>query len=251
MTDSTGKRVLITGAGRGLGRQFAVDFAAAGARVAVNYSRSAAAAEEVVAEIAAAGGEAFCVGADITRSDQVAAMFEEIAQRIGGLDILINNAGLSRDGPFLEMTEEDWDAVISVNLKGPFLCSQYAGRMMTAEGCSGGRIINISGLSSITGRKNAANYASSKAGLNALTRCLALELGPQVTVNAVVLGFFDSPLVRELFSPEQVAAAVEAMPVGRTGRFEEASGFVRYLASDAAAFMTGQTVNFDGGQIMR
>ncbi len=100
MTDFAGKRALITGAGRGLGRQFAVDFAAAGARVAVNYSRSAAAAEEVVAEIAAAGGEAFCVGADITRSDQVAAMFEEIVQRIGGLDILINNAGLSRDGPF-------------------------------------------------------------------------------------------------------------------------------------------------------
>ncbi len=251
MTDFTGKRVLITGAGRGLGRQFAVDFAAAGARVAVNYSRSAAAAEEVVAAAAAAGGEAFCVGADITRSDQVAAMFEEITQRIGGLDILINNAGLSRDGPFLEMTEEDWDSVLAVNLKGPFLCSQYAGRMMTAEGCSGGRIINISGLSSIAGRKNCANYASSKAGLNALTRCLALELGPQVTVNAVVLGFFDSPLVRELFSPEQVAAAVETMPVGRTGQFEEASGFVRYLASDAAAFMTGQTVNFDGGQIMR
>jgi 3-oxoacyl-[acyl-carrier protein] reductase len=251
MTDFAGKRVLITGAGRGLGRQFAVDFAAAGARVAVNYSRSAAAAEEVVAEISAAGGEAYCVAADITRSDQVAAMFEEIAQRMGGLDILINNAGLSRDGPFLEMTEEDWDAVISVNLKGPFLCSQYAGRMMTAEGCSGGRIINISGTSSIAGRKHCANYASSKAGLNALTRCLALELGPQVTVNAVVLGFFDSPLVRELFSPEQVAAAVETMPVGRTGQFEEASGFVRYLASDAAAFMTGQTVNFDGGQIMR
>ncbi len=251
MTDFTGKRVLITGAGRGLGRQFAVDFAAAGARVAVNYSWSAAAAEEVVAEIAAAGGEAFCVGADITRSDQVAAMFEEITQRIGGLDILINNAGLSRDGPLLEMTEEDWDAVISVNLKGPFLCSQYAGRMMTAEGCSGGRIINISATSSITGRKNTANYASSKAGLNALTRCLALELGPQVTVNAVVLGFFDSPLVRELFSPEQVATAVETMPVGRVGQFKEASGFIRYLASDAAAFMTGQTVNFDGGQIMR
>jgi 3-oxoacyl-[acyl-carrier protein] reductase len=251
MTDFAGKRALITGAGRGLGRQFAVDFAAAGARVAVNYSRSAAAAEEEVAEIAAAGGEAFCVGADITRSDQVAAMFEEIVQRIGGLDILINNAGLSRDGPVLEMTEEDWDAVISVNLKGPFLCSQYAGRMMTAEGCSGGRIINISGTSSIAGRKNCANYASSKAGLNALTRCLAFELGPQVTVNAVDLGFFDSPLVRELFSPEQVAAAVETMPVGRIGQFKEASGFIRYLASDAAAFMTGQTVNFDGGQIMR
>jgi NAD(P)-dependent dehydrogenase (short-subunit alcohol dehydrogenase family) len=149
------------------------------------------------------------------------------------------------------MTEEDWDAVISVNLKGPFLCSQYAGRMMTAEGCSGGRIINISGTSSIAGRKNCANYASSKAGLNALTRCLAFELGPQVTVNAVVLGFFDSPFVRELFSPEQVAAAVETMPVGRIGQFKEASGFIRYLASDAAAFMTGQTVNFDGGQFMR
>lgn len=251
MTDFTGKRVLITGAGRGLGRQFALDFAAAGARVSVNYPRSAAAAEGVVAEIAAAGGEAFSVGADITRSDQVATMFEDIAQRIGGLDILVNNAGLSRDGPFLEMAEKDWDAVVAVNLKGPFLCSQCAGRMMMAEGCSGGRIINISGFSSIAGRKNCANYASSKAGLNALTRCLALELAPKVTVNAVALGFFDSPLVRELFSPEQVAIAIETMPVGRMGQFQEASAFVRYLASDAAAFMTGQTINFDGGQIMR
>ena len=251
MADFTGKRVLITGAGRGLGRQFALDFAAAGARVAVNYSRSSAAAEEVVAEIAADGGEAFSVCADIAQSDQVATMFDEIGRRFGGLDILVNNAGLSRDGPFLEMTEEDWDDVLAVNLKGPFLCSQHAGRMMTADGGSGGRIINISGTSSIAGRRHCANYASSKAGLNALTRCLALELGPLVTVNAVVLGFLDSPLVRELFSPEQVAEALETMPVGRMGSFEEASSFVCYLASDAAGFISGQTVNFDGGQFMR
>ena len=251
MTDFAGKTVLITGAGRGLGRRLAVDFAAAGARVAVNYSRSAAAAEEVVAEIAGTGGEAFSVCADIVRSDQVAAMFEQVAQQMGGLDILVNNAGLSRDGPFLEMTEEDWDAVVAVNLKGPFLCSQHAGRIMTAAGRSGGRIINISGVSSIVGRKNSANYSSSKAGLNALTRCMAHELGPQVTVNAVVLGFFESPLVQELFSPAQVAAAVSDMPVGRMGQFEEASAFIRYLASDAAGFMTGQTINLDGGQYMR
>lgn len=251
MSEFAGKRVLITGASRGIGRTLAEDFAAEGAKVALNYHNTADAAEDVVATITATGGVAFAVRADVGRSDQVAEMFAEIQTQFGGLDILVNNAGINRDSPFLEMSEEDWDAVLATNLKGPFLCCQTAGRMMTAEMHSTGRIINVSAITSLVGRENGANYAVSKAGLNALTRCLAVELGPQVTVNTVVLGFFDSPLAREVFSAEQIAAVEAVLPVGRMGTFAEISVLIRYLASEAAAYMTGQAITLDGGQIIR
>lgn len=251
MNAFAGKRVLITGASRGIGRKLAEDFAAEGATVVLNYLNSADSADAVVAGITAAGGDAFAARADVGQSDQVAEMFSEIQSRLGGLDVLVNNAGINRDSPFLEMAEEDWDAVLATNLKGPFLCCQAAGRMMTAERRSTGRIINISAITSLVGRENGANYAASKAGLNALTRSLAAELGPQVTVNTIVLGFFDSALAREVFTADQIAAVEAVLPVGRIGKFAEISALVHYLASDAAAYMTGQAITLDGGQIIR
>lgn len=247
----SGKSVLITGASRGVGRQLALDFAAAGAKVALNYTSSAAATDEVVAEITAVGGEAFAVGADIGQSDQVAEMFSQFAERYGSVDILINNAGINRDSAFLDMSEEDWDAVMNTNLKGPFLCSQAAARMMAKQGISDGRIINISAVTSMVGRAGSANYSASKAGLNSLTRSLAIELGPNVTVNAIALGFFDSILVREVFSSEQIAAVEGKLPVRRMGQFDEISALVQYLASASAGFMTGQVVTLDGGHIIQ
>jgi len=246
-----GKRVLITGASRGIGQHLAKDFAAQGARVAVNYFQSPEAAESVVAEIADDGGDAFAVGADIGSADDVQRMFDQIETRFGGLDILVNNAGLNRDGPFLDMTEEDWDAVMATNLKGPFLCCQAAARMMRANPDGTGRIVNISAITSQMGRANAANYSASKGGVNALTRALAVELGPGITVNAILLGFFDSPLVREVFSADQIAAVEKNLPAARLGQFSEVSAMVRYLASDAAGFVTGQAISLDGGQIIR
>mgnify|MGYP002725585236 CR=1 FL=1 len=249
MSQFSNKSVLITGGSGGLGRQLALDFARAGAKVTVNYSSSRAAADEIVAQIEETGGQAMACQADISSAQQVKNMVEKVVAAYGGVDILINNAGLSLDAPFLELSESDWDRVMNVNLKGPFLLSQVVGGHMVAAGQ--GRIINISATSAIQARSGNANYAASKAGLNMLTQSMALELGPEVTVNAVGLGFVDSPLVRELFSSEEIQQAKENVPVKRMTTYEETSAFVLMLASDTASFVTGQTIPFDGGRVMR
>lgn len=201
MPEFTGKTVLITGAGRGIGRHIALSFSAAGANVCVNYAHSAAEAENVVYEIETSGGKAIACKADISDLEQVKAMVDATVDTYGSIDILINNAGLSIDGPFLEMKEADWDRVYEVNLKGPFLVSQAVARKMIAG--DGGVIVNISATTTTYGRPNAANYCSTKAGLNMLTKCMALELGPSIRVNGLGLGFVESPLVHEVFSKEQ------------------------------------------------
>ena len=249
MDEFNGKSVLITGAGRGIGRQLALDFAARGARVAVNYSASAAGAEETVEEIRTAGGEAVAVQADVADATAVSAMTAAVLDAFGGIDILINNAGINVDKPLLDLTEDDWDRVVAVNLKGPFLCTQAAGRAMVAAGK--GCIVNISAVTAVEARKNAANYCSSKAGLNMLTKCAALELAPHVNVNAMALGYVESPIVRELYTDEQLQAIVGVTPLARMSDFAEVSRFVQFLASKEAAFMTGQTIVFDGGRVMR
>ncbi|MGI9464222.1 MAG: SDR family NAD(P)-dependent oxidoreductase [Aestuariivirgaceae bacterium] len=249
MSQFSGKSVLITGASGGLGRQLAVDFARQGASVAVNYASSVKAAEETVAQIRAAGGQAMACHADITCSDDVKAMVDHVVAAYGTIDILVNNAGLSLDAPFLELSEQAWDRVVAVNLKGPFLVSQAVGRLMVAA--EQGRIVNISATSAVEARAGNANYAASKAGLNMLTQCMALELGPYVTVNAVALGFVDSSLVRELFTEQQIEQAKDNVPLKRMTTYEETSAFVLMLTSDTASFVTGQTIPFDGGRVMR
>ncbi|WP_170481754.1 SDR family NAD(P)-dependent oxidoreductase [Ruegeria arenilitoris] len=244
-----GQSVLITGASGGLGKQLALDFATQGAKVALNYASSKEKADKTAARIVAAGGEALTCCADIARSDDVHSMVNQVVEVFGGIDILVNNAGLSIDTPFLEMRERDWDRVVDVNLKGPFLVSQAVGRHMVAA--KRGRIVNISATSAVVARSGNANYAASKAGLNMLTQSMALELGPYVNVNAVALGFVDSELVRELFTPEEVAQAANSVPLKRLTTYEETSAFVLMLASNAAGFVTGQTIPFDGGRVMR
>lgn len=249
MSQFSGKSILITGASGGLGQQLAVDFAQQGAKVTVNYSSSQAAADKVVDQIKQAGGQAFACRADISRAEDVKAMVAQTVETYGGVDILINNAGISIDAPFLELSEEDWDKVMDVNLKGPFLLSQAVGRHMVAAGK--GRIINISATTAIQGRIGNANYTASKAGLNMLTQSMALELGPEVSVNTVALGFVDSPLVRELFSTDDLKQAQDSVPLKRLTTYPETAAFVMMLASDTAAFVTGQTIPFDGGRVMR
>jgi 3-oxoacyl-[acyl-carrier protein] reductase len=249
MDEFAGKAVLITGAGRGIGRQLALDFATRGARVAVNYSASAAGAEETVEEIRAAGGEAMAVQADVADAAAVSTMTAAVLESFGGIDILVNNAGINIDKPLMDLTEDDWDRVVAVNLKGPFLCTQAAGRAMVAAGK--GCIVNISAVTAVDARKNAANYCSSKAGLNMLTKCAALELAPHVNVNAMALGYVESPIVRELYTDEQLQAIVGVTPLARMSDYGEVSRFVQFLASKEAAFVTGQTIIFDGGRVMR
>ena len=249
MPEFTGKTVLITGAGRGIGRHIALGFSAEGANVCVNYAHSAAEAKNVVYEIETSGGKAIACKADISDLEQVKVMVDATVDAYGSIDILINNAGLSIDGPFLEMKEADWDRVYEVNLKGPFLVSQAVARKMIAGG--GGVIVNISATTTTHGRPNAANYCSTKAGLNMLTKCMALELGPSIRVNGLGLGFVESPLVHEVFSKEQLAQAIESTPLKRMTTIEETSAFVRLLASESTSFVTGQTIMFDGGRNMR
>jgi 3-oxoacyl-[acyl-carrier protein] reductase len=249
MTEFSGKTVLITGSGRGIGRDTALSFASDGASVCINYAHSAAGADDAVTEIEARGGRAIACKANISDSSQVNAMVAATIDAFGSIDILVNNAGLSIDGPFLEMQEQDWDRVYEVNLKGPFLVSQAVARHMIAN--KGGVIVNISATTTTYGRPNAANYCSTKAGLNMLTRCMALELGPGIRVNGVGLGFVDSPLVHELYSEEQVNQVIAGTPLKRMTTSDEVASFVKLLASGSTSFVTGQTIMFDGGRNMR
>ena len=215
----------------------------------VNYVASGEAAAAVADEIHAAGGDAIPYQADVSQFADVARMMAAALDAFGRIDILVNNAGINADGPLLELAEADWDAVVGVNLKGAFLCTQAAGRAMTAAGR--GHIVNISAFTGIDARQGAANYCVSKAGLNMLTRCAALELAPAVRVNGLALGFIRSTLVEDVFSAKQIAAVVDQTPLARLGEFEEVTAAVKFLASDTSSFITGQTIVIDGGRIMR
>ena len=244
MGEYTGRTIVITGAGGGVGRQLAADFAGAGANVVLNdvMDDGDAIMEEV-------GGKGLYCRADVSVSADVEGMLESALSAFGRVDVLVNNAGINVDAPFLELTEDAWDRVLAVNLKGPFLCTQVFGRAMAAAG--GGAIVNISAVTGIRARLNGANFCASKAGLNMLTKCAALELAPRVRVNGLALGFFQSPLAEDLYSQEQLTAIVEETPLKRMGQCGEISDAVKFLAYDAAAFINGQTLIIDGGRIMR
>ncbi len=249
MGEFAGKTAIVTGASRGIGRAIALDLGGDGARVVVNYARSEPEAARVVEEVRAAGGDAIACQADVARKAEVERMLADALDAFGTVDLLVNNAGINIDRPFLELSEEDWDRVVDTNLKGAFLCSQAAGRVMDAG--SGGCIVNISAVTAVTGRKNAANYCASKAGLDMLTKCVALELAPKVRVNSLAVGFIASPIVERLYTKEQLADIVEVTPLRRMGAYEEVAAAVRFFASEAAAFVTGQTLIVDGGRVMR
>ncbi len=249
MAEFEGRTAIITGASRGIGRDIALGLGAAGANVVVNNVASGEAAAAVADEIGAAGGAALACRADVSQSADVAHMMAAALDAFGAIDILVNNAGINADGPLLELGEADWDAVVDVNLKGAFLCTQAAGRAMTAAGR--GHIVNISAYTGIDAREGAANYCVSKAGLNMLTKCAALELAPAVRVNGLALGFFRSALVEDVFGAEQITAVVGQTPLARMGEIGEVTAAVKFLASDASSFITCQTIVIDGGRIMR
>lgn len=245
--DFMGRRVLVTGGTRGVGRAIVEAFLSAGARVAVNGSAPAN-VEAALSELDA-GDAAIAAPGDVGTAEGCRQTMQAAVEGLGGLDVLVNNAGINRDGPLLNMSEADWDAVLDVNLKGPFLLTQQAAKAMLAD--AGGCIVNIAAITAVDARKDAANYCSAKAGLLMLTKCAALELAPKIRVNAVGLGFVNSPLVEELYGPDRMAAAVETTPLRRMAEFTEIADLVLFLASDRSAFMTGQTIMFDGGRVMR
>ncbi|MFV9671923.1 MAG: 3-oxoacyl-[acyl-carrier-protein] reductase [Acidimicrobiia bacterium] len=236
---------LVTGGSRGIGRAIALRLAADGHAVAVNYATNSTAADEVVEAITANGGTAVAVQADVGDADAVGAMFKDIEERLGRIEVLVNNAGITRDDLLLRMGLEAWDQVIETNLRSVYLCSRAAMRGMLRS--KWGRIISVSSISGISGNPGQANYAASKAGIIGFSKSIAREIGSRnITVNVVAPGFIETDMTEELGTEiaEEVASRVA---VGRLGRPEEIAAAVGYLASDDAAYVTGQTLVVDGG----
>ena len=243
------KVALITGGSRGIGRAIATTLAAAGATVVVNYKGNAAAADEVLQAIAAADGQASAIQADISQAAEVERLFKAVIERYGRLDILVNNAGITRDTLLLRMKEDDFDAVISTNLRGVFLCTKAALRPMGKA--RGGRIINITSVVGLMGNAGQANYAAAKAGIVGFTKSTAREMASRgITVNAVAPGYIETELTGVL-SDQIKTAILENIPLGRMGTPQDVANLVCFLASDAAAYITGQTLTVDGGMVMQ
>ncbi|MBX3025156.1 3-oxoacyl-ACP reductase FabG [bacterium] len=243
-----GRRALVTGASRGIGRATAEVLAAAGAAVAVNYARSALEAEETAEGLRAHGGEVEVVQADVADAAQVEAMFAHLRKRWDGVDILVNNAAVTRDGLAMLLSPAQWDEVLAVNLRGAFLCARQALRPMIKR--RWGRIINVVSPAALLGQEGAANYAAAKGGLLSFTKSLAREVGRYaITVNAVCPGLVDTRLIADMPAPLR-QRHLGHVPLGRVGQPDEVAQAIRFLASPAAAYVTGATLAVDGGLTM-
>ncbi|NLI67895.1 MAG: 3-oxoacyl-[acyl-carrier-protein] reductase [Bacilli bacterium] len=243
-----GKNALVTGSSRGIGRAIALELGRLGANVAVNYAGNEAKAQEVVDELEKMGVQAIKIQADVTDEDAVKKMVKEVIQTFGSLEILVNNAGITRDNLLMRMKEEEFDEVINTNLKGAFLCTKAVVRQMMRQ--KYGRIINIASIVGISGNPGQANYVAAKAGLIGLTKSNAKELASRnILVNAVAPGFITTDMTDEL-TDEQKEAIFRLIPLERFGEPEDVANVVGFLASDKAKYITGQTIHVDGGMVM-
>ena len=243
-----GKKALVTGASRGIGRAIALALAAEGADVAVNFAGNEAAAKAVAAEIEALGRKAIIIKADIASHEAATAMLDQVVKELGHIDILVNNAGITRDGLLLRMKEEDWDAVLTTNLKGVFNCTKAAIKYMMKQRY--GRIVSISSVVGVMGNAGQTNYAAAKAGVIGFTKAVAKEVAARgITVNAVAPGFVQTDMTAVL-NEKQVEAMQAAIPLKRLGQPEDIARAVLFLASDDANYITGQTLHVDGGMVM-
>lgn len=243
-----GKTALVTGASRGIGRAIALELAQAGADVAVNYAGSERAAAEVVSMIEALGRRSLAIQADVGNNEQAEEMVKQALEAFGRLDILVNNAGITRDNLIMRMKEEEFDQVIHTNLKGVFNCIKAVTRPMMKQ--RSGRIVNISSVVGVLGNPGQANYVAAKAGVIGLTKSAARELASRnITVNAVAPGFIVTDMTDKL-SDEAKDVLLQQIPVARLGQPEDIARTVRFLVSEEAAYITGQTIHVDGGMYM-
>lgn len=240
------KVAVVTGASRGIGKAAALALASQGAKVVVNYARSSDAAEATVKEISGLGGEAIATQADVSQSDAVDNLIKTTLDKFGRIDVLVNNAGITKDTLLLRMKPEQWQAVIDLNLTGVFLCTKAVSKTMLKQ--RSGRIINIASVAGQMGNPGQANYSAAKAGVIGFTKTVAKELANRgVTVNAVAPGFIETDMTEDLKSDD----IIKFIPLGRYGKPEEVAGTIRFLAADpAAAYITGQVFNVDGGMVM-
>lgn len=248
MFSLAGKKALVTGGSRGIGRGVVLALAEQGADVVINFTSNKDKAEAVAQEVETKGRKALIIQADVSKRSEVVSMFEQIKQEWGGLDILVNNAGVLRGGEFSEFSEEMLDEVLSVNLKGQFFCAQEAVKMMK----NGGRIINIASISSGgtgVGFAQIEAYTASKGGVIGLTENLALDLGPKgINVNAIAPGVIDTDMSRGTSDDKEMGEAVlRRIPKGRVGKPEDIGAAAAFLASDEADYITGVTLYVDGG----
>ena len=244
----TGKIALVTGASRGIGRAIALKLSDAGAKIAINFAGNLAKAEEVKAEIDSHGGEALLVQGSVDNFEVVNSVVKKIVETWGTVDILINNAGITRDNLLIKMSESDFDEVIATNLKGVFNCTKAVTRMMMKN--RSGRIVNLASVVGLTGNISQANYAAAKAGIIGFTKSAAKELATRgVTVNAIAPGFINTDMTAKL-SEKIREETLNQIPMGKFGTPEDVANLAAFLVSDQAAYITGQVINVDGGLAM-
>lgn len=243
-----GRIALVTGAGKGIGKEIALELARGGAKCVINYASSSAGAEETVNEIKQMGGDAFAYKCDVSAFEEVEKMITEVMEQFGKIDILVNNAGITKDNLILKMTEADFEAVIDVNLKGAFNCIKAVTKPMMKQRY--GRIVNITSVVGVIGNAGQANYAASKAGIIGLTKSVARELASRnITVNAVAPGFIKTDMTAVL--PEAVKEQLLGqIPVKKLGEASDIANAVCFLADEKASYITGQVLNVNGGMAM-
>lgn len=243
-----GKNALVTGASRGIGKAIALELGSKGVHVAVNFAGNEAKAQEVVDELKKMGVNAFKVQADVSDESQVKDMVKTVIKTFGSLDILVNNAGITKDNLLMRMKEAEFDQVIDTNLKGAFLCMKTVARQMMRQ--KSGRIINVASIVGVSGNPGQANYVAAKAGVIGMTKSVAQEFASRnILVNAVAPGFISTDMTDAL-NDEQKEAILKLIPLARLGQPEDVANVVRFLASDDAKYITGQTIHIDGGMVM-